>query len=51
MYATGIPSNVLQLETPSKVQQTASVTTAKTTLGHSATVNARDKVFQVIQAV
>ena len=47
-FSTGIPSNELNIEnTGGKVQLTASVTTAKTTLGHSATITARDKAYQV----
>lgn len=43
----GIPSNELVAgERPNKPQLTASVTTAKTTLAHSAAVKSRDKAFQ-----
>ncbi|KAK3581902.1 hypothetical protein CHS0354_024214 [Potamilus streckersoni] len=43
----GIPANELVVgPVPSKVQLTPSVTTFKTTLGHSATTAARDKSYQ-----
>ncbi|XP_033732294.1 coiled-coil domain-containing protein 180-like isoform X1 [Pecten maximus] len=43
---TGIPNNELVVGTPpTKVQTTASVTTAKTTLGHSSVVKARDSAY------
>ncbi|XP_056009695.1 coiled-coil domain-containing protein 180-like isoform X3 [Ostrea edulis] len=48
---TGIPNNELVIgDSPSKVTMTASVTTAKTTLGHSATVTARDIAYQDYKA-
>ncbi|CAG2191023.1 unnamed protein product [Mytilus edulis] len=43
---TGMPSNELVTEASGKPQLTASVTTAKTTLGHTATITARDKAYQ-----
>ncbi|XP_076092470.1 coiled-coil domain-containing protein 180-like isoform X4 [Mytilus galloprovincialis] len=43
---TGMPSNELVTEASAKPQLTASVTTAKTTLGHTATITARDKAYQ-----
>lgn len=47
-FDVGIPNNELVIgDSPSKVTMTASVTTAKTTLGHSATVTARDIAYQV----
>ncbi|XP_061169622.1 coiled-coil domain-containing protein 180-like isoform X3 [Saccostrea echinata] len=47
----GIASNELVIgESPSKVTLTASVTTAKTTLGHSATTTARDTAYQDYKA-
>lgn len=42
-----MPSNELVTEASAKPQLTASVTTAKTTLGHTATITARDKAYQV----
>ncbi|XP_069121816.1 LOW QUALITY PROTEIN: coiled-coil domain-containing protein 180-like [Argopecten irradians] len=43
----GIPNNELVVGSPpAKVQTTASVTTAKTTLGHSSVVKARDSAYQ-----
>ncbi len=36
-------------EKSTKPKFTASVTTAKTTLGHSATVTARDEVYKVVK--
>jgi hypothetical protein len=48
VFDVGIPNNELVIEdSPSRVTMTASVTTAKTTLGHSATVTARDTAYQV----
>lgn len=47
-YDLGIPSNELVIEgVVSKPQLTPSVTTAKTTLGHSATVAARATSYKV----
>lgn len=47
-YDLGIPSNELVIEgVVSKPQLTPSVTTAKTTLGHSATVAARATSYRV----
>jgi len=44
----GLPSTGLVVDaSQDKKQLTASVTTAKTTLGHSATVTTRDNAFQV----
>ena len=45
---SGLPSNELVAgEKSNKQQLTASVTTAKTTLAHSAVVKARDQAYQV----
>nr|XP_022323886.1 coiled-coil domain-containing protein 180-like isoform X3 [Crassostrea virginica] len=47
----GIPNNELVIgESPSKVTMTASITTAKTTLGQSATITARDAAYQDYKA-
>ena len=47
-FIVGIPNNELVIgESPSKVSMTASITTAKTTLGQSATITARDAAYQV----
>ena len=44
----GIPSNQLVAENrPGKVSMTGTVQTSKTTLGHSATVKARDTAYEV----
>ncbi|KAH3795792.1 hypothetical protein DPMN_149353 [Dreissena polymorpha] len=46
LVAKGIPNNELVAgEKPAKVQTTASVTTAKTSLGHSATMTTRDQAY------
>lgn len=45
---SGIPSNQLVFENrPTKLQLTPTVQTAKTTLGHSSTVKARDSAYEV----
>lgn len=44
----GLPGNELVSgEKPATAQETASVTTAKTTLAHHATMKARDQAYQV----
>lgn len=46
--SVGTPNNELVIEEPpSKVTLTASITTAKTTLGQSATITARESAYQV----
>lgn len=46
--SVGTPNNELVIgEPPSKVTLTASITTAKTTLGQSATITARESAYQV----
>lgn len=46
--SVGTPNNELVIEEPpSKVTLTASITTAKTTLGQSATITARETAYQV----
>ena len=48
MSYTGIPKDELVLEKKDKKQKmSASVQTAKTTLGHSATESARDSAYKV----
>ncbi|XP_071097132.1 coiled-coil domain-containing protein 180-like [Haliotis cracherodii] len=48
---TGLPSNELVVgPKPTKAEKTASVTTAKTTLGHSATIAARDQAYKEYKA-
>lgn len=48
MTVLGLPgSELVSDEKPASAQETASVTTAKTTLAHHATMKARDQAYQV----
>jgi hypothetical protein len=48
VVAAGMPSNMLVAENrPTKMQLTPPVQTTKTSLGHSATVKARDSAYEV----